>query len=217
MSYLESDRGFESDRAAPAADELLPALAQANQYSMADLDENRDGRISSEQMFKLGGKAAMPLIFSLCALAGWLVLLSVFHLLPYSLVTYARHVVGANMDVKDRFYLLAFASIGVLMVGLAKASGRSFQLILDMAAGRADTLEGRVTPNYEEHDAPAMSRLYGDGEKVWEYHYVIDDQYFDVDKPSYEALAEGTNYRLYFAPHSKLLLSIEPVDSHTAA
>jgi hypothetical protein len=208
MSYLDSDRGFESN----TPDELLPALAQANQYTMADLEENRQGRISSDQMFKLGGRAAKPLIYSLGALTGWLVLLSVFHMLPDSLVTYARHIVGAGMDVKDRFYLLALGSIGVLMVGLAKASGRSFELIRDLSVGRAATLEGRVTPSGEEHDASAMARLYGDGEKVWEYHYVIDDQYFDVDKPSHDALAEGMNYRLYFAPHSKLLLSIEPVD-----
>jgi hypothetical protein len=69
-------------------------------------------------------------------------------------------------------------------------------------------MEGRVVVSRDEADVQGMSRLYGEKDEV--YHYVLNNQYFVVDQLAFETLVSRQNYRLYYAPRSGLLLSIEP-------
>ncbi len=67
MSYLEYITVDDS-----SVEDLLPALAKANAFSMEDLAQNRTGKIADGQMFKLGGQAFKPFYKSAMVLAGWL-------------------------------------------------------------------------------------------------------------------------------------------------
>jgi hypothetical protein len=70
---------------------------------------------------------------------------------------------------------------------------------LDLLEGRVALLEGYVEAVEDS-----------DGEGVT-YHYVLGRQRFMVSGTAYKALAAGVRYRLYYLPHSKRLVSIEPL------
>ncbi len=76
-------------------------------------------------------------------------------------------------------------------------------------------MEGRVWAARRGEDSYGMDKLHG--EKLESYHYVLNNEYFEVrNLNAYEALAPKELYRLYYAPNSKLLLSIEPVTATEA-
>ncbi len=69
---------------------------------------------------------------------------------------------------------------------------------LDLLEGRAAMLEGFVQAIEESSDDSSS------------YYYVLDRQRFSVSAIAHKALVPGERYRLYYLPHSKKLLSIEP-------
>ena len=70
---------------------------------------------------------------------------------------------------------------------------------LDLLEGRALMLEGLVQAIEESSDDSSS------------YYYVLDRQRFSVSAIAHKALVPGERYRLYYLPHSKKLLSIEPL------
>ena len=70
---------------------------------------------------------------------------------------------------------------------------------LDLLEGRALMLEGFVQAIEESSDDSSS------------YYYVLDRQRFQVSANAHKALVPGERYRLYYLPHSKKLLSIEPL------
>ena len=45
------------------------------------------------------------------------------------------------------------------------------------------------------------------------YYYRIHRRCFHVSRRGYNALVEGIPYRLHYAPHSKTMVSVEPLAS----
>ena len=81
-------------------------------------------------------------------------------------------------------------------------------LMVDLSAGKAASIEGRVSPSKAEEQGLGLGRLYGESNA--KYWYVVKDEYFEVNPEAHGALPERTHFRLYYTPKSRLLLSMEP-------
>jgi len=89
----------------------------------------------------------------------------------------------------------------LLLAALAFYLGRQAWLHgLDARNGMATQIEGRVT-----------LRVSGGPRRSTTIYYLIRDQEFSVPVKAYAALVEGLNYRLYFTPQAKKVLSLEPL------
>jgi hypothetical protein len=93
-------------------------------------------------------------------------------------------------------YVLILVIAVVLMVKIGWSLGWT---IVDIWRGKVVSVEGRVMR--EIHHA-RYSRSY---------YYLTRSHRFEVSKAAYDALIEGSSYRVYYVSHSKRLVSIEPL------
>lgn len=197
-------------------DDLLPELAKANRFTMEDLRENRTGRISGAQLARMTSRALRPMIYVIVACLAWAgVLLLVGKIAPQTQFRIFR-ILGYRAPM---LFMGVLGCLGAIIATVYKTGKLTLGLMLDVASGRAAVLEGRVQPSKEGfvelgeqllRPRTADSTL-DEHSTAMRYHYVVHNEYFEVDLPAFEALAPRTNYRLYFGAHSRLLLSIEPV------
>jgi len=201
MSYLEFV-SIDHD-----SENALNELARTNHFTMADLESNRQGKISDQQWSRLLSRALDPIRYPGGALAGWLVFCFVVSTFVPRFVLMIVGMIGAK-SIYAIFLVVTLTCAGSLLVSALK-SGRSLILLMaDLKAGKAACLEGRVSPSREDEGGLGLARLYG--EKHTNRWYVIQHKYFAVDEEACAALPPGGRYRLYYTPKSKLLLSIEP-------
>lgn len=90
------------------------------------------------------------------------------------------------------FLVLAAVAFFLLML--------TYQRWLDLLGGRVAMVEGFV--QREEHSS---------GDDGSTYYYNVGGEQFMVNGVAYQALVPGERYRLYYLPHSKKLVSIEPL------
>ena len=114
-----------------------------------------------------------------------------------------------NLTIGVRLPGAAFA---VLFGGLFIWAGVSqvLRAALDLMANRVECVEGLVQKKIK------VSRTHstrGTRRTNRRFYYVIDQHRFQVGECAYHALIENLPYRLYYAPHSKLLMSVEPLVS----
>jgi hypothetical protein len=201
MSYIEYVNAGEP------VEDLLPVLAKANEFTMEELAENRAGRISNQQMVKVARKALKPFETSAKALIGWLLFLLVIRtFVPSFVLKLASLFLGKSLG--GMFLLITIGCIVSVVIGLLKSTRLTFLLVRDLIQGKTAKAEGRVSASSEEEKGIGMDRLHGDN--VATYYYVLKNEYYEVTPQGHEALEEGSLYTIYFAPLSKLLLSIEP-------
>jgi hypothetical protein len=112
------------------------------------------------------------------------------------------------------FVAITLGCVISVLIGLWNSGRMTIGLLNDLSKGTAAVLEGRVAVSRDRADIQGMARLYGEKDEV--YRYVINERYFEVDQLAFETLASRQNYRLYYAPHSGLLLSIEPAPGKPA-
>src|SRR5579864_7187826 len=201
MSYIEYVTSE------PEAENLLPDLAKANQFTMEELALNRAGKIADGQMLKLATKAIKPIRTSGTVLLGWLIFLFVIKtFVPGLALRLAGMWLGKSLGAL--FAAITLGCVISVLFALWHSGRMTIGLLSDLSKGVAAVKEGRVSVSRDRADIQGMARLYGEKEEV--YHYVIQEQYFEVDQLAFETLASRQNYRLYYAPRSGLLLSIEP-------
>jgi hypothetical protein len=99
-------------------------------------------------------------------------------------------------SVSSTGLLLLIVVVGVLLL---RFSWSAAKMIADLWHGHADSVEGLVTR--EGHRAKYSIS----------YYYVCDPHRFQVPASGYHALVEGKPYRIFYAPRSKRLVSIEPI------
>jgi hypothetical protein len=100
-------------------------------------------------------------------------------------------VLGGNSS--GLFYLLLIlAAMLILRFGLSVA-----RIIGDLWIGGVSSVEGPGARHSHQY------------RYLRSYYYVIGGQRFSVSKAAYNALIEGKPYRIYYAPHSRRLVSIE--------
>ncbi|MDX2151997.1 MAG: hypothetical protein SFV54_14760 [Bryobacteraceae bacterium] len=205
MSYIEYVTGGRE------ADEVLTDLAEANNFTLADLEENRAGRISGPQRQRLYARALAPLRYTGGALLGWLIACGIVKVLVPDIVLTVLALLGAKT------FLVVFWGITLPCVLAFLASAvKSVRLVTllqgDLRDGKAAHIEGRITTSREDVDGLGLEKFHQ--QKNTQRAYVFQDWRFDVDEDAMKALRPGLRYRLYYAPQSTLLLSIEPAPAN---
>jgi hypothetical protein len=201
MSYIEyvtADHHFEDP---------LPDLARANRFTMADLEMNRNGKISDTQWMRLLLRALQPVRYTGGALLGWLLCCFCVKTLVPRIVLWIMALLGVK-GVGVLFGVVTLACVGAFLISVLKSARTTTLLLVDLKLGKAASIEGRVSPSREDEGGLGMARLYG--EKHTNHWYVVKNEYFEVDQQAHAALPHGMQFRLYYTPKSKLLLSIEP-------
>lgn len=197
MPYIEySDHRYEDP---------LPKLARANRFTMADLEQNRNGKISDTQWTRLVLRALQPVFYTGGALVGWVFCCVVVRAVVPRIILLFLAMKGIGIALVGGVTL---ACVGAFLLAVLKTARTMSLLMVDLNAGKAASIEGRVSPSREDEGGLGLARLYG--ETNTKYWYVVQNEYFEVDPAAHEALPERTHFRLYYTPKSKLLLSIEP-------
>ena len=198
IEYITADENYEDP---------LPDLARANHFTMADLELNRGGKISDTQWMRLLLRAVQPVRYTGGALLGWLICCFVVKTLVPRIVLWIMAMLGVK-GVGILFGVVTLACVGAFLISVLKSARTTALLMVDLKLGKAAAIEGRVSPSREEERGLGMARIYG--EKHTHHWYVVKNEYFEVDQQAHSVLPEGRQYRLYYTPKSKLLLSIEP-------
>lgn len=171
---------------------LTEILAQANGFTLDDLAANRNGEVTSSQRMKPLTGVMMGMLIGLVALAfGGLFFFQVFPNVEPGEALAAMVVPALVLGV--------FALIGGWMV----VGG-----LLDMSISSIEQAQG---PGRKE------KRTSGGKSRSTRYYYVIGGKSFQVTRRAYTALMDGLDYRIYYLPRTKKLVSIEPVDVTTEA
>jgi hypothetical protein len=195
-------------------EDLLSELAKANRFTLDELAQNRTGMIATSPMWSLAGQAFKPLYTSAITFGGWLLFLMVIWVfVPGILLRIIAMFMGQSMTMLyGTVILITLGCVGSLALGFLKTGRRTMLLIGDLSQGRAEVKQGRVWASRGKTTSHGMAKLHREEQE--QFHYVLNDQYFEVrGLYAFEALAPRNLYRLYYAPKSKLLLSIEPATS----
>lgn len=170
-------------------------LSSANGFLLDALPANREGRLTDAQM-KLFARSTRRLFL------GALVLALVFIVAGgIPLLTHGLRAAGA--------WQIPVVAIGAFLLFRALWPYRRSRAA-DLSAGALATIEGYVRrvshTTYFEH-----------GESTT-YYYDINRMRFQVaGRAAYEALDESLRYRVYYLPHTKQLINIEPVAGGSGA
>ncbi len=204
MSYIEYVTAGDDS----VFDDPLEDLAKANGFTMEDLAENREGRISAAQRSRLVLQAIDPIRYSGGAFFGVLFLGLVIRTFVPSIVISIGAMIGAKyvMVLFGSTLVLCFAAF---VMDVLKSGQVMLRLLRDLHEGDVEVMEGHVYPSNEVKEGLGMDRIFGQKQtKRW---YVIDEEYFPVSEEAVEALPERGRFLLYHTPRSRQLLSIEPV------
>jgi hypothetical protein len=110
-------------------------------------------------------------------------------------------LVNANPDSRLIIPLAGgeiFLAIGVL-IGVLTA----IRPTLDLLAGQVESAEGPVQKVVHETHGRYASTFY---------YYQIGSRLWSVSPVAYRAIIEGERYRVYYLPHDKSLVGIEPIE-----
>jgi hypothetical protein len=165
---------------------LSDILARANNFSAEDLQANQNGEIAQSQQMA-GLKKLIPGLIML----GFALVFGIFFLLPLL----ANSKLSSNL-IPILFiggFLAVFSAIGFSMV---------LNTFLDFKAGVPEMVDGVGQKITRRKSSGRSSRTV--------YYYIIGNQEFEVPQKAYPALIEGLNYKAYFLPRTKRLLTIEP-------
>ena len=198
----------DTHRAESVAD-IQNAIARVLGFTREELAKNRQEQIAKTQIKPLLDHAAEPLRKALGAVIGWGVLVMAVHYFESSLPVYVR----AYLDNKALGgSLMTGAGVVIaLLAGFFKSVKTAIGVLLDVREAQVICLEGRLNTSRgtakstEGTDHPEASN-----EK---YYYVIEDEYLPVSFEAFEAMQphSGSPFRVYIAPRSKYLLSMEPM------
>lgn len=170
-------------------DNLLKLLMATNDLDIEALPVNRAGRLTSRQRAELRRGwwtiALVPAAFA--ALIG-LFMYWVWRAPNPLIATLALTVLAAGLG------------IGMLILG-----GREMRrMAADLREGHVATIEGAAQKERVRHLSSREDAFY----------YRIGPVKFAVSETGYEALIEGRSYRMYYLPHTRRLLSLEPLTTN---
>lgn len=171
---------------------LLDALAEAHSFSLTALEENRRGKLASQQIPQLLPNLA------------WGLALLLF--LP-AIILYWMNVLGAAERVSTSWTVIIWLVVGAM--GLYGA-WLTYRASADLIEGRVVELKGVGKKVSEIRGSRRFDEISGSTSVT--HYYEIGGQRFRVPAKAYAALVSEQAYRLYYAPRTKVMLSIEPVD-----
>ncbi|MCX7756197.1 MAG: hypothetical protein N2117_13280 [Anaerolineales bacterium] len=163
---------------------LNEILAHANRFTLDDLAANREGELTPGQRMKPLGLVIGGLVMALFILG---------------IVGFMYFLVIPEVELEANFLpLLVF---GVVLSAIGLFSVRNILTgLLDLFFPALKQIQGRVRRE---------KRTSGGRNRSTTYHYVINGQNFRVSPQAYQALVDGWEYRIYYLPRTRKLLSIE--------
>lgn len=168
---------------AQARSAMLEILATANNFSMEELELNRNNEVSPAQR----SKALPGMLFGL--------------VLGFVPLVFGLLMIQGLMESEDGLIGLLIPGIFLAVFGLV--GGYMFVSgLLDLFA---------QAPLVTEGEGRKEKRTSGGKNRRTTYYYVVDGTSFQVKKSAYEALVDGERYRVYALPRTKKLLTIEPL------
>ncbi len=178
---LSAQEVFEASPAR-ARSSLLEILAQANRFTLQDLERNRNGELTEAQRRRGFGTIIVGFLFG------------AFPFGLVGLIWFRGGTMSLDTWLMPLLFLLIFAAMGGWMVftGLADYTAHAPLVVEGLGGKRKRTASGRRS-------------------RRTIYYYEIDGQSFQVSAEAYAALIEGQSYRVYLLPKSKKLLTIEPL------
>jgi len=196
--------GSHSGQGVPGAADAgqLPALAQANDFTLEDVQVNRQGWMSPrqrERALRAQGSTIGCLIFALITVGG-----AIIGGLGISGGIFG---LGAPNGFTVLALVLAWLGLSALLTFLASRGTRK-----QLGDGRVVFLDGFVERERHEY-------TNSDGVTSTSYAYVVyqpqpnavNQQRFSVTGAAFHALLPGLRYRVYYVPTSNKLVSIEPL------
>ena len=176
----------EKPKAKSKSRSLETDLMAALNFTEADLDANRDGQLSEEQRARLYGKR----IYWLLAIAGVVVLVFLVNL-PGVFVIFGSDDYPPPADILI-FTGLIMGCIGILAVLYTRSGLRA--IAADLQEKTVEAVQGQI-----------KLEPFGEGSIMLR----VLDRVFSVSDRTGFAFKNGDPYCLYYAPHSKTLLSAE--------
>ena len=193
----------------------LEDIARLTGFTREDLAENRQGKISPRQLVRLFGRALHPIRYTGSAFLGWVLLCLLVEYVPG--LSFVASLLWLFGIASTRFLLIPTAICGVLLLfSILSSASRVVRLLVDLSDGQTAYKEGRISATYEERKDRSLAQYWGSRNHNRQCWYVVGGEYFEVDDRAYSLDPSG-RYRLYHTPRSKLLLSMEPVESRPAA
>lgn len=107
-----------------------------------------------------------------------------------------------NSDLNSNLVPLIFVG-GFLAIFVAIGFTMVLNAVLDLRSTEPEVVEGAGSKITRRKSSGKSSRTV--------YYYIIGDQEFEVPQKGYPALLEGVNYKAYYMPRTKHMLTIEPV------
>jgi hypothetical protein len=165
------------------------ALMNAFGFTAADLSANREGRITDSQIGKLRsmriGASILPGVFVFASAA----------LLQVTLRDYGGQYAPQNA------WLRILGAGALVLVCIVFAVLRWWRISVDLNAGNVRTVRGKVSLG-----APMTRNIgyYGTG-----YRLTVNDIGFIIPSNARSAITDGKIYHVYYAPQSRVILSIE--------
>ncbi|RPH58660.1 MAG: hypothetical protein EHM81_09590 [Chloroflexi bacterium] len=164
---------------------LTGILAEVNKFSPEDIELNRTGEISPTQRMKALPQAIFGAVFGLIALV-------------FVGLTLMPSFSGQDFSIQAAAFIPMIISGIFLLIG-----GFMFvRAVLDMVQSSPAQVEG---------DGRKEKRVSGGKNRSTRYYYVIGGTSFQVNRQAYTALIDGLDYRVFYLPNTKRLLSIEPI------
>jgi hypothetical protein len=195
-------------------DQVLYDLAKAMRFSPESLAANRGGRLSGQQVKEFAGRLSGPtivaVVFTLAPFVFWLVRTSAQEQVSFEeaipiLLRQLVHV-GQMMESFGKLgTLFRLGSIAVCLVVAAIAAIRiSPALYFDLLERSIVAREARINAREEQTIRP------NGRDPIEVYFFETKTDRYEVNLAAYRALEDGSVYRLYLLPRSKLLVSLEP-------
>jgi hypothetical protein len=168
------------------ADQALGrVLATANHFSPQSIGINRQGRLAAGQIVKLLRHGI------------WSVALGSVLLAVAAYAGFRFHLGDERLSVWAVIAVFGFGALGVVALN----EGR--QTAADILGGRVRSVEGVGRKDVDSRGGRRSSVRY---------FYVFNELKFFVSHRGYEALVDGRRYRLYYAPRTQVMVSIEPAE-----
>lgn len=174
-----------------AGERLLLGLSQANNFSLAELTLNREGRLSEGQRGRLFFSSVKSGIGCFLAFIGLIVTIYSFEAWDFAQFSWGAWAV------------VIFVSLLLLAVALINCFS-CITLALEWRDGHVVQLESgveRILSANNNSSSPSAS-----------YYYTYEKFHHKVSKEAYRALVPGLRYRIYHTPRQHRLMSIEPLE-----
>ena len=178
-------------------------------FDDADLAMNKAGKLSTPQMTRLVFTGLGPFLGLVGTAAGLVTLALGLWMAGPTIATHFRMMLWLGKYLIIGVGALFFGVVALIMK-LLFASGRVFLLIMDLMAGNATSLSGRMNTSNSEEIEDGLSTFTR--QKTYKWSCVIKGEYFEINEEAFRVLQDcsGSNYKAYVTPKSRYLVAIEP-------